>query len=104
MNFVKRRHSTGQPAEPVESHSKDNVAVEWSVCRTGEHETQPSLVSGKRVAEIAKGNPYFSEVRIVGGTGKIPLADGYFEIPLPAKFFEGNPDEITLAWIDFYRN
>jgi hypothetical protein len=48
--------------------------------------------------------PYHTEVRIVGGNGKIPLKGGYFEVPLPAKLFERNPKEITLRWIDFYRN
>ena len=31
------------------------------------------------------------------------LKNGYFEVPLPAKLFEGNPDQVTLRWIDFYR-
>ena len=47
-------------------------------------------------------------IRMVGGDGKpataIPLKDGYFEMPLPTAFFEGNPKAITLSWIDFYRN
>ena len=49
-------------------------------------------------------SPYRTTVRIVGSNGKIPLKDGYFEVPLPAKLFERNPEEITLRWIDFYRN
>lgn len=84
--------------------SSGNVAVEWSVASTGDHATRSSLVSGLRVAEITKGSPYFAEVRIVGGNGKIPLNDGYFEVALPSKLFEGNSEEITLRWIEFYRN
>lgn len=80
------------------------VAVEWSVASTGDHATHSSLVSGKRVAEIKQDSPYFAKVRIVGGNGKIPLKDSYFEVPLPAKLFEENPEKITLQWIDFYRN
>jgi hypothetical protein len=34
----------------------------------------------------------------------LPLKDGYFEINLPRAFFEGSPKEITMGWIDFYRN
>jgi hypothetical protein len=71
---------------------------------TGDHATRTSLVSGKRVAALDDKSPYYTEVRIVGGHGKIPLKDGYFEVPLPAKLFEGNPEEIRLRWIDFYRN
>jgi hypothetical protein len=60
-------------------------------------------VSGKRVTDIKKDSPFYSEVRIVGGEKKIPLKNGYFEVQLPAKLFEGNPEEITLEWVDFYR-
>ena len=56
----------------------------------------------RRLAE--RPSPYYTEVRMVGGNGRIPLKDGHFEVPLPAKLFEGNPPEITLRWIDFYRN
>ncbi len=34
---------------------------------------------------------------------KIPLKGGYFEVPLPPKLLEGNPETITLRWVDFYR-
>jgi hypothetical protein len=80
-----------------------NVAVEWSVSSTGDHATRISLVSGKRVAVLDLKSPYYTKVHIVGGNGKIPLKDGYFEVPLPVKLFEGNTEEITLKWIDFYR-
>ena len=52
-------------------------------------------------------SPYWMEIRIVGGDGKlakaIPLKDGYFEMALPKAFFDGNPKSIILDWIDFYR-
>jgi len=79
------------------------VAVEWSVSSSGDHPSRVSLREGNEETPIDKGNPLFTELRIVGGGGKVPLADGYFEVPLPAKLFEGNPQEITLEWIDFYR-
>jgi hypothetical protein len=79
-------------------------AIEWSVASTGDHQARVSFVSGRRVASITKDSPYYGEVRIVGGEKKIPLKGGYFEVALPPKLFEGNPQEITLEWIDFYRN
>ncbi len=36
-------------------------------------------------------------------TKVIPLKDGYIEMQLPKKLFEGNPKSIALDWIDFYR-
>ncbi|MBI1249053.1 hypothetical protein GC197_14575 [bacterium] len=83
--------------------SSGNVAVQLSL-GTGNHVIRTVLVSEKRVAEVPKDSPYFAEVRIVGGNGKIPLKDGYFEVALPSKLLEENPDEIKLQWIDFYRN
>ena len=63
---------------------------------------------GKEDAPLDAKSPYWMEIRIVGGDGKpakeIPLKDGYFEMPLPKAFFEGNPKSITVNWIDFYRN
>jgi len=33
-----------------------------------------------------------------------PSSAGYFEIQLPRKFLQSNPQSITLKWIDFFRN
>lgn len=52
-------------------------------------------------------SPYWLDLRMIGSDGKpsgaIPLKDGYFEIKLPKRLFEGNPQSITVDWIDFYR-
>ena len=83
--------------------SGKGFAIEWSVFSTGEHEARSWLVRGRRVADIKMDSLYFTEVRIVGGERKIPLKDGYIEVPLPSKLFKGNPETIILEWIDFYR-
>lgn len=82
----------------------DDVAVEWSVSSTGDNSSRVSLRRGKEELALDEKSPYHTNVRIVGGNGKIPLKDGYFEVPLPAKLFEGIPEELTFQWIDFYRN
>jgi hypothetical protein len=82
----------------------EKFAVEWSVSSTGENAKRVSLRKGRDEVALDDKSPYHTTVRIVGGNGKIPLKDGYFEIRLPAKLFEGNPKEITLRWVDFYRN
>lgn len=62
---------------------------------------------GKEDSPLDSKSPYWIDVRILNGDGKpakaIPLKDGYFELPLPTAFFEGNPKSITVNWIDFYR-
>ena len=61
---------------------------------------------GKEDAPLDEKCPLWLDVRIVGGDGKLaklPLKDGYFEVALPRALFEGNPNSITLNWIDFYR-
>jgi hypothetical protein len=82
----------------------DDVAVEWSASSTGDNSSRVSLQRGKEELALDEKSPYHTNVRIVGGNGKIPLKDGYFELPLPAMLFEGNPKELTFQWIDFYRN
>ena len=82
----------------------EKAAVEWSVSSTGENAKRVSLRKGRNEVALDDKSPYHTTVRIVGGNGKIPLKGGYFDVPLPAKLFEGNPTEITLRWIDFYRN
>src|SRR5262249_15623976 len=63
---------------------------------------------GKEDSPLDSMSPYWIEVHILSGDGTpakaIPLKDGYFELPLPKAFFEGNPKSITVKWIDFYRN
>lgn len=84
--------------------TRNEIAVEWSVSSTGKHAERVSLRKGRNESALDEKSPYHSEVRIVGGDGKIPLNDGYFAVPPPAKLFEGNPEEITLRWIDFFRD
>jgi hypothetical protein len=63
---------------------------------------------GKEDAPLDVESPYWIEIRMVGSDGKpskaIPLKNGYFELQLPKKFFEGNPKSFKMEWIDFYRN
>ena len=33
----------------------------------------------------------------------VPLVDGYFEINLPAAYFNTGDQSVTLTWVDFYR-
>jgi hypothetical protein len=61
------------------------------------------LWRGEQESEVPQDSPFYTQVRAVKDA-RPPLDSGFFEIPLPAKLFEGNPREITLEWIDFYRN
>jgi hypothetical protein len=83
--------------------SRNEVAVEWSVSSTAENANRVTLWQDGRELAIQRGSPYYTAARVVG-EGNIPLKHGYFEIPLPAKLLEDNPQQITLQWIDFYRN
>lgn len=64
--------------------------------------------NGDEDSPLDSKSPCWMEIRMVGGDGKpakaIPLKDGYFEMQLPKSLFEGNPNSITLTWIDFHRN
>ena len=61
---------------------------------------------GKEDPPLNSKSPYWMEIRIMGSDGKptkaMPLKDGYFEMQLPKKFFEGNPKSFKLEWIDIF--
>ena len=99
-SILVRLHLSG--LESFKAGNRD-VAVEWSVSSTGKNAKRVSLRKGRDELALDEKSPYHTTVRIVGGNGKIPLKEGHFEVPLPAKLFERNPEEITLRWIDFYR-
>ena len=100
VSTVVRLHLSGLESFRV---GTGNIHVEWWVSSGGDNRTWIALSQGKAEVEIDRTSPYYTKLRIVGGNGKVPLQDGYFEIPLPAKLLESNPQEITLQWIDFYR-
>ena len=62
---------------------------------------------GKEESPLESKSPYCMEIRIMNTDGKptkaIPLKDGYLELQLPTKFFEGNPKSFKIEWIDFCR-
>jgi hypothetical protein len=62
---------------------------------------------GKEDAPLDEKSPFRTAIRILGGDGKaakeLPLKDGYFEVTLPGALFEGNPQSVTVSWINFYR-
>ena len=84
--------------------SANELVVEWAVSSTRKKECTVSLRKDGIETALGKDSPFFAEVRVAGGGGKIPLEEGHFEIALPEKLFEANPDHITMKWIDFYRD
>ena len=99
--IVVRLHLSG--LESFKAANED-ITVEWSVSSTGNNASRVVLHKGQEEIMLDAKSPYYTQARIVGGNGTIPLKDGYFEVPLPAKLFEKNPPEIKLQWIDFFRN
>lgn len=60
--------------------------------------------------EVEESSPssdvYYPTIEIVtddGSEGSIPLENGYFQVTMPAHFYQTAPDAFTLQWIDFYR-
>ena len=81
-----------------------DVAVQWSVSSSGNHVARVSLIKDGKTMPLAATDPFFSKVRIEADVRTIPLENGYFEIALPDELFEDDPEQISLRWIDFYRN
>ncbi len=96
-----RLHLAG--LESFQVGNQDGV-FEWSLASGGDRAQRATYRSGREFSKLAPPSPYYTEVKIVGGNNTIPLKDGYFDVPLPAPLLADNPEEITLRWIDFYRN
>ena len=84
--------------------SRDDLTIQWSLQSTGDHAARVSLRENRRETTLSQQSPYFTPLRIVGGEKSIPLPEGYFELRVPSKLLEDNPNQIRLRWIDFYRN
>ncbi|MFO0866753.1 MAG: hypothetical protein U0744_19290 [Gemmataceae bacterium] len=86
-------------------HGKTSVAASVGWSDAGLRMRQWSL--GNERAVINAGHPLFLPIRLLDREGRPatrPSDEGWFEIPLPSAFFEGNPETITIDWIDAYRN
>ena len=70
---------------------------------TGDHTARSSIRTGGKEVRLAKESPYFTRARIVADERKVPLSEGFFEIPIPTPLLETNPPRIELSWVDFYR-
>jgi hypothetical protein len=79
------------------------TTVQWAVSSSEPGAQHMSLRLGEKELPLDKESPYYSEVQVVAGNPKIPLEGGYFEVTLPAKLLADNPAEISLFWVDFYR-
>src|SRR5262249_40104430 len=101
---VPRMHLKGLPSFRASSGKITlNVAVSIQ-----EGKTQVRIwKDGKEDAPLDEKSPFWTDIRVVGGDGKparvLPLKDGYFEVALPRALFEGNPESVTLHWVNLYR-
>jgi hypothetical protein len=99
-SLVVRMHLKGLESLRV---GNGRETINLRVSSTGSHDGFTSLSVGGGELAIARGSPHWTRVQVVAGEREIPLERGYFEIPLPTKFFDANPGQITLQWVDFYR-
>jgi hypothetical protein len=78
-----------------------DVTVQWSVSSDGD--SRITLWEGTKETEVNEGSTYYAKPRVVGADHGVLPPEGYFEVPIPAKLLEKNPNELRLEWIDFYR-
>lgn len=100
-SMILRMHLKGMESLKI-GNGRETIKLE--VSSTGKPRHLISLKVGESESALGKGFPHWTEVRVVGGEWKIPLKQGYFEVPLPVGLFKQNPEAITVKWVDFYRN
>jgi hypothetical protein len=112
-SMILRLHLTGLESLKI-GNGSERVSLYASDFRknTGGYDLLLTMSFGDRgVDDVHEGNggalgrgfPHWTEVRVVGSERKIPLKQGWFEVPVPVGLFKKNPEEITLEWVDFHR-
>lgn len=104
--LVLRLHLRGLDGVKVQTKSAE-LSASYALTRD-----PPQIVSLRRGDDedvhLKPGDPNYPEIRLIGNDGrpktKIPLEDGYFELPLPRAIVDDNSPSVTIHWIDFYRN
>jgi len=111
---IERNVDNWPPAVTVRLHlrglesfkvGQGDVTVEWFASMDGKRITSySSLRQGNKESSLDKQSPYFTKVAVEWKEQPLPREVAYFEVRLPAKLFAGNPKEITLRWVDFFRD
>ena len=74
----------------------------------GPHRAHMNVSEGETSKGIEGGSPYFTTVRALDATGQevftIPLKEAHFQLEIPAAMLKGNPEELLIRWIDFFRS
>ena len=79
----------------------DTIDLRWSVSHKPDHRTRLSLRTGTDTKILKTDSPYWTTVGVAGDNKE--NAPEYFEVSLPANLFSGNPRELKLQWVDFFR-
>jgi hypothetical protein len=84
-----------------------DVTLRGSVLSHGSHRRLLEVAEGKKSSRVGQGSPYFTKIEAFNRKGrpakKIPLDEGYFQMKIPAAMLKGNPEKLSIRWIDFYR-
>lgn len=86
----------------------DGLVVAASVASMPPYQVRQSVILKEEgELEIESSSPYWMSITIVSGDedvpATIPLKDGYFEAGLTEDILNGDYEEISVNWIDFYR-
>lgn len=105
--IVLRLHLRGLEQLSILNES-EKVAFRASVQSHGDRRRILQVSRGETTDRVEVGSPYFVEIGTFDEeghpTGTIPLKAGFFQLEIPAAMFKGNPEQISIRWIDFYRS
>jgi len=104
---VLRFHLRGLEQVSIRNAEAD-VTLRGSVLSHGNHRRKLELVRDKTLSRVGQGSPYSMKIEAFQRQGcpaqKIPLDEGYFQMKIPAAMLKGNPERLSIRWIDFYRS
>ena len=83
------------------------MTLKASVLSHSGHRRLLRVVNGDQETEVVEGSPGWTEIEAFDSAGKpargLPDDGGYFEMLVPQRLLETQPESLTIDWIDFYR-
>ena len=99
-----RLHLRGLEELTIRSGS---TTLKASVLSHSGHRRLARVVNDGQEKDVEEGSPYWTEIKTFALNGELvqglPGDGGYFEMIVPQRLLETQPESLAIDWIDFYR-
>ncbi|MEZ5923340.1 MAG: hypothetical protein R3D57_03060 [Hyphomicrobiaceae bacterium] len=79
------------------------IAIRSWVQRGPDRRIHATVEDGTSMRTLEPDSPYWTSILVVPDERDPDRLARSFEVTLPRRIFAGNPEEITVRWVDFFR-